>query len=57
LQIKNRQNGYEELSQLDVRKSRVIISGTPFQGHLQQFYTLLDFCNQNVAGLQHEFNE
>ena len=37
------------INSLDTRR-RVIMSGTPIQNDLQEFFAVVDFCNPGVLG-------
>lgn len=47
---------YEALSKLDVRK-RVILSGTPIQNDLSEYFALLSFANPGYLGTRLEFRK
>ncbi|GAX75378.1 hypothetical protein CEUSTIGMA_g2822.t1 [Chlamydomonas eustigma] len=36
-------------------KRRVLLSGTPLQNHLDEFYAMVDFCNPGVLGTPQQF--
>ena len=36
-------------------KRRILLSGTPMQNQLQEFYSMVDFCNPGVLGTPSEF--
>eukprot|EP00195_Chlamydomonas_chlamydogama_P012357 CAMPEP_0202906302 /NCGR_PEP_ID=MMETSP1392-20130828/38231_1 /ASSEMBLY_ACC=CAM_ASM_000868 /TAXON_ID=225041 /ORGANISM="Chlamydomonas chlamydogama, Strain SAG 11-48b" /LENGTH=1035 /DNA_ID=CAMNT_0049594745 /DNA_START=120 /DNA_END=3227 /DNA_ORIENTATION=+ len=36
-------------------RRRVLLSGTPLQNHLDEFYAMVDFCNPGVLGTTAEF--
>jgi DNA repair and recombination protein RAD54 and RAD54-like protein len=36
-------------------KKRILLSGTPMQNELSEFYTMANFCNPNVLGTASEF--
>ncbi|MEW5303086.1 MAG: hypothetical protein WDW36_005813 [Sanguina aurantia] len=38
-------------------KRRVLLSGTPMQNHLDEFYAMVDFCNPGVLGSPSEFRK
>lgn len=42
------------LDSLECRR-RVLLSGTPLQNHLDEFYAMVDFCNPGVLGTPGEF--
>ncbi|KAF5837762.1 P-loop containing nucleoside triphosphate hydrolase protein [Dunaliella salina] len=52
--LSNKMNGYRRLMRLQAR-IRVLISGTPIQSHLEQFYNLLNLCNPGLAGTEKDF--
>ncbi|KAG0185856.1 DNA-dependent ATPase protein rad54 [Apophysomyces sp. BC1034] len=45
---------FQELNGLQVRR-RVILSGTPIQNDLSEYYSLLDFANPGLLGTPNEF--
>jgi DNA repair and recombination RAD54-like protein len=45
---------FQELNSLPVTK-RVILSGTPIQNDLSEYYSLLDFANPGLLGTPSEF--
>ncbi|CAO3618495.1 unnamed protein product [Cunninghamella echinulata] len=45
---------FKELNKLQVRR-RVILSGTPIQNDLTEYYNLLDFANPGLLGTPNEF--
>lgn len=36
-------------------KSRILVSGTPLQNHLDEFYAMVSFCNPGLLGTPNEF--
>ncbi len=36
-------------------KRRVLLSGTPMQNHLDEFFAMVDFCNPGVLGTPSQF--
>ncbi|GIL43572.1 hypothetical protein Vafri_1202, partial [Volvox africanus] len=38
-------------------KRRVLLSGTPMQNHLDEFFAMVDFCNPGVLGLPAQFRK
>lgn len=44
------------LDSLQCRR-RVLLSGTPLQNHLDEFYAMVDFCNPGVLGAPAEFRK
>jgi SNF2 family DNA or RNA helicase len=36
-------------------KRRVLLSGTPMQNHLDEFYAMVNFCNPGVLGTPSQF--
>jgi DNA repair and recombination protein RAD54 and RAD54-like protein len=49
-------NTYIALNSLNVDR-RVILSGTPIQNDLTEYYSLLDFANPNLLGTRNEFRK
>ena len=49
-------NTYTALNSLDVDR-RVILSGTPVQNDLTEYYSLLDFANPNLLGTRNDFRK
>ncbi|KAI8371788.1 P-loop containing nucleoside triphosphate hydrolase protein [Radiomyces spectabilis] len=47
---------FQELNSLQVRR-RVILSGTPIQNDLSEYYSLLDFANPGLLGTTNEFRK
>lgn len=47
---------YESLNNLNVKK-RVILSGTPIQNDLSEYFSLLNFANPGYLGTQQEFRK
>ncbi|CAO3626649.1 unnamed protein product [Cunninghamella blakesleeana] len=47
---------FKELNKLQVRR-RVILSGTPIQNDLTEYYNLLDFANPGLLGSPNEFRK
>jgi DNA repair and recombination RAD54-like protein len=47
---------FEALTSLNVRK-RVILSGTPIQNDLSEYFALLNFANPNYLGTRQEFRK
>ncbi|ORZ14568.1 P-loop containing nucleoside triphosphate hydrolase protein [Absidia repens] len=45
---------FKELNKLQVRR-RVILSGTPIQNDLSEYYNLIDFANPGLLGTPNEF--
>lgn len=53
--LKNRESKlFQELNSLNVSR-RVILSGTPIQNDLSEYYALLDFANPGLLGTPNEF--
>ncbi|KAI7897583.1 P-loop containing nucleoside triphosphate hydrolase protein [Cokeromyces recurvatus] len=53
--LKNRDSKlFQELNSLQVQR-RVILSGTPIQNDLSEYYALLDFANPGLLGTPNEF--
>ncbi|KAI8979547.1 P-loop containing nucleoside triphosphate hydrolase protein [Mycotypha africana] len=53
--LKNRESKlFQELNSLNVSR-RVILSGTPIQNDLSEYYALLDFANPGLLGTPSEF--
>lgn len=53
--LKNRESKlFQELNSLNVTR-RVILSGTPIQNDLSEYYALLDFANPGLLGTPNEF--
>ncbi len=44
----------QALDSLPCRR-RVLLSGTPLQNHLDEFYAMVDFCNPGVLGTPAQF--
>ena len=48
--LKNADSGLSKsLNTLPVKR-RILLSGTPMQNELTEFYNMVDFCNPNVLG-------
>ncbi|PFH54278.1 hypothetical protein AMATHDRAFT_72780 [Amanita thiersii Skay4041] len=47
---------YQALSSLDVRR-RIILTGTPIQNDLSEYFSLLDFANPNFLGSKNDFRK
>ena len=48
--LKNAESGLSKsLNMLPVRR-RILLSGTPMQNELTEFFNMVDFCNPNVLG-------
>ncbi|KAI9915281.1 hypothetical protein PsorP6_008499 [Peronosclerospora sorghi] len=47
---------YKALSSLPCRK-RVLLSGTPMQNDLEEFFAMVDFTNPNILGSPNEFRK
>ncbi|KAF8623451.1 hypothetical protein AX15_006237 [Amanita polypyramis BW_CC] len=47
---------YQALNSLDVKK-RVILTGTPIQNDLSEYFSLLDFANPNFLGSKNDFRK
>ncbi|KAL1715239.1 P-loop containing nucleoside triphosphate hydrolase protein [Schizophyllum commune] len=55
--LKNSENQtYQALASLNVRR-RVILTGTPIQNDLSEYYSLLNFCNPNFLGSKNDFRK
>lgn len=55
--LKNRENQTSRaLNSLPVRR-RVLLTGTPMQNDLQEFFAMVDFTNPGVLGTQEEFRK
>lgn len=55
--LKNHENQtYQALFQLKT-KSRIILSGTPIQNDLSEFYSLMNFVNTDLLGSQNAFRK
>jgi DNA repair and recombination RAD54-like protein len=37
--------------------SRILISGTPLQNHLDEFFSMVNFCNPGLLGTANEFHK
>ena len=38
-------------------RRRVLLTGTPLQNDLKEFYAMVDFCNPSILGTVKFFNE
>ncbi|KAF8636674.1 hypothetical protein AX17_003480 [Amanita inopinata Kibby_2008] len=47
---------YQALNSLDVKR-RVILTGTPIQNDLSEYFSLLDFANPNFLGSKNDFRK
>lgn len=55
--LKNADSGLSKsLSALPARK-RILLSGTPMQNELSEFFNMVDFCNPGVLGSQAQFRK
>jgi DNA repair and recombination RAD54-like protein len=55
--LKNADSGLSQsLSALPVKR-RILLSGTPMQNELSEFYNMVNFCNPNVLGSLVEFRK
>lgn len=55
--LKNAESGMSiSLSALPAKK-RVLLSGTPMQNELTEFFNMVNFCNPNVIGTVSEFRK
>lgn len=55
--LKNAESGLaKSLSLLPARK-RILLSGTPMQNELTEFFNMVNFCNPNVLGTLSEFRK
>jgi DNA repair and recombination RAD54-like protein len=55
--LKNAESGLSQsLNALSVRR-RILLSGTPMQNELGEFYNMVNFCNPNVLGSPTEFRK
>ncbi len=53
--LKNAESGLaKSLNSLPAKK-RIMLSGTPMQNELTEFYNMVNFCNPNVLGSLNEF--
>ncbi|PIK38731.1 putative DNA repair and recombination protein RAD54B [Apostichopus japonicus] len=43
------------LTSLDIKK-RILLTGTPIQNDLQEFYSLAEFCNPSILGTSNSFH-
>ena len=44
------------IKSLYVKRSKIILTGTPVQNNLDEFYSLMDIVEDNVFGTASEFN-
>lgn len=55
--LKNNENQTSQaLASLPVKR-RVLLTGTPMQNDLEEFFAMVDFCNPMVLGTQEEFRK
>jgi len=55
--LKNADSGLaKSLNMLPARK-RILLSGTPMQNELTEFFNMVNFCNPNVLGTNSEFKK
>lgn len=55
--LKNNENQTSKaLASLPVRR-RVLLTGTPMQNDLEEFFAMVDFTNPGVLGTQEEFRK
>lgn len=47
---------YQVLNEINVKR-RVLLSGTPIQNDLLEYYSLVDFVNSGILGTANEFNK
>jgi DNA repair and recombination RAD54-like protein len=53
--LKNAESGLSKSLNLLPVKKRILLSGTPMQNELEEFYNMVNFCNPNVLGNVSEF--
>ena len=55
--LKNAESGLAQSLSLLPAKKRVLLSGTPMQNELIEFYNMVNFCNPNILGTAMEFRK
>lgn len=55
--LKNRDNQTTRALHSLPCKRRVLLTGTPMQNDLEEFYAMVDFCNPNILGSSDEFRK
>ncbi len=53
--LKNAESGMSKTLALLPVKKKILLSGTPMQNELEEFFNLVNFCNPNVIGTIQEF--
>ena len=53
--LKNCDSGLSKSLNMLPAKKRVLLSGTPMQNELTEFYNMVNFCNPNIIGTIAEF--
>lgn len=55
--LKNAESGLAKSLNLLPAKKRILLSGTPMQNELMEFYNMVNFCNPNILGTPSEFKK
>ena len=55
--LKNADSGLSKSLNLLPARKRILLSGTPMQNELTEFYNMVNFCNPNVLGTNAEFKK
>ena len=55
--LKNAESGMSKSLSVLPAKKRIMLSGTPMQNELAEFYNMVHFCNPNVLGTLSEFRK
>ncbi len=55
--LKNAESGLSKTLNVLPAKKRILLSGTPMQNELTEFYNMVNFCNPNVIGTVSEFRK
>jgi SNF2 family DNA or RNA helicase len=55
--LKNADSGLAKSLNLLPARKRILLSGTPMQNELTEFFNMVDFCNPNVLGTNTEFKK
>jgi DNA repair and recombination RAD54-like protein len=53
--LKNAESGLAKALNCLPAKMRILLSGTPMQNELQEFYNMINFCNPGIVGSTAEF--